>query len=76
MGPVSGHPMHGTKPLAQKLMVRLADGPRCGIELWKVLYRNDKSEAYRHEKVDGKKAAEELAEDLRAVFDDVIFSRL
>lgn len=73
---MSAHPNHGTKPLARKLSVRMADGPRSGIELWKVLYRASKKEAYQHEKVIGEKAARELAEDLKSVFDDVVFSRL
>lgn len=73
---MSGHPNHGTKPLAKKLSVRMTDGPRSGIELWKVLYRSSKTEAYRHEKVVGEKAARELADDLKSVFDDVVFLRL
>lgn len=57
--------------------VVLLTGPRCGVEIWKVLYRDSRDEAYRHEKILGReKDAKSFADALRSIFDDIIYSRL
>lgn len=74
---MSGHPLHGTRPLAKKLAVKAAMTVRSDApQFFKILYREPGERGWTKQIVLGESKAKDAAEFLRDLGTEVEMSRL
>lgn len=73
---MSGHPLHGIRPQAEKIRLGCDWGEASGLELWKVRHRGPGDRAWECVREMSEAAARATADRLRAAGREVDMSRL